>query len=248
MAFRRPAHLRATLQALLACPEFLDSEIHVYVDGPRNKSDVADVEATRQVAQELLGAHATYHFADHNRGLANSIIAAVSALVTSHGRVIVLEDDLLVAPHAIAYFNAALQRYENDSAVMQISGYMFDAVPWLDRTTALMLPFTTSWGWATWARAWELFDPRATGWEELAADRSLRKAFNQDGAYDFATMLERQMQGRRDSWAIRWCWSVFRANGLVLYPPQSLIRNTGFDGSGSHGRARLRLFGDVARG
>jgi hypothetical protein len=245
MAFRRPLHLRVTLQALLACPEFLDSEVHVYVDGPRNEADVADVEATRQVARELLGGHAAFHFADQNRGLAHSIIAAVTAMVAAHGRVIVLEDDLVVASNTIAFFNAALQRYEHNPQVMQVSAHMFEAVPWADRSTALMLPFTTSWGWATWARAWQHFDPEATGWEALASDRSLRRAFNQQGAYDFASMLERQMQGLRDSWAIRWYWSVFRAQGLVLYPPQSLVKNTGFDGSGSHGRAALRRFGDV---
>jgi hypothetical protein len=48
-------------------------------------------------------------------------------------------------------------------------------------------------------------------------------------------MLNNQMMGHIDSWAIRWYWSVFRRNGLVLYPPASLIRNIGLDGSGTHG-------------
>jgi hypothetical protein len=55
-------------------------------------------------------------------------------------------------------------------------------------------------------------------------------------------MLEQQMNGKRDSWAIRWYWSVFKENGLVLFPPLSLVRNNGFDGSGTHGRGRLSRF------
>ena len=44
----------------------------------------------------------------------------------------------------------------------------------------------------------------------------------------------RQMQGQLDSWAIRWNWTVFKADGLVLYPGHTLVENTGFDGSGTH--------------
>ncbi|MBQ0958342.1 hypothetical protein KAK06_05175 [Ideonella sp. 4Y11] len=243
MAYRRPQHLDATLQALLLCPEAADSDIHVFVDGPKGEADRAEVQATRDVARRLLGERATYHFAQTNQGLARSIIGAVTSLSAAYGRVIVLEDDIVVAPITLTYLNAALARYQDDPRVMQVSAHMFDNVPWADGDPALMLPFTTSWGWATWERAWRQFDPLAIGWEGLATDKALRRSFNLSGVYDFASMLERQMRGLRDSWAIRWYWSVYRAGGMVLYPPRSLVSNTGFDGSGTHGRALLRRFG-----
>jgi len=67
-------------------------------------------------------------------------------------------------------------------------------------------------------------------------------------AYDYAAMLEAQMAGRRDIWGIRWYWSVFCQNGLSLFPPQSLVRNTGQDGSGTHGGGFLRKFSPPGRG
>lgn len=111
-----------------------------------------------------------------------------------------------------------------------------------------MLPVITTWGWATWKRAWRHMDETAQGWESLIADRALRRRFNLDGAYDYTTMMVRQMTGARDSWGIRWYWSAFKANALVVYPPQTLVRNCGFDGSGSHGRGLFRRFGSDAQG
>jgi hypothetical protein len=49
-------------------------------------------------------------------------------------------------------------------------------------------------------------------------------------------MLEAQLEGKVDSWAILWNLSVFMNDGLVLYPGKSLVENKGFDGSGIHCR------------
>jgi hypothetical protein len=246
-AYRRPDHLRRTLESLMHCDGFTDSPVIVYVDGPRNEAEFEPVMATRELARSMLGDRAEYHFSEINLGLSHSIIAGVSDVVERYGRVIVIEDDLELSPMFLKFMNQALDRYADNASVFQISGYQFD-VPELKTThVALFLPFTVSWGWATWKRAWDQFNPLAEGWEALRTDRALRRRFNLDGTYDYATMLIRQMEGKIDSWAVRWYWTVFKANGLVLFPPRSLVRNTGFDGSGTHGRGLLRKFSRVER-
>jgi len=47
-------------------------------------------------------------------------------------------------------------------------------------------------------------------------------------------MLESQLRGEIDSWAIRWNLSVFMEQGLVLFPKKAMVKNIGFDGSGRH--------------
>lgn len=247
-AYRRPEHLRRTLQSLMQCSGFVGSPVIVYGDGPQSEDERASTEATRQVAREMLGSRAEYHFSDTNLGLSQSVIRGVTEVTDRFGRAIVLEDDLQVAPGFLAYMNSALDRYAEDSSVFQVSGYMFDVPEFAARRTAMFLPLTVSWGWATWKRAWDRFDPAAKGWEALRSDRGLRQRFNLDGAYDYSTMLERQMAGRSDSWAVRWYWTVFRAGGLVLFPPLTLVSNTGLDGSGTHGRGRLKRFGHAHPG
>jgi hypothetical protein len=241
-AYRRPDHLRNTLTSLMRCEGFAQSPVIVYCDGPRDADEVDAVMATRELARTMLGEHAEYHFSEVNLGLSRSVIAGVSDVVGRFGRVIVVEDDLELSPAFLTFMNQALDHCADDENVFQVSGYMFDVPELKCTSSALFLPFTVSWGWATWKRAWDHFDPLATGWEALHTDTGLRRRFNLDGTYDYATMLVRQMAGMRDSWAVRWYWSVFKANGLVLFPPVSLVRNTGFDGSGTHGRGLLRKF------
>lgn len=226
----------------MRCEGFEQSPVIVYCDGPRNDSEIDSVAATRALAKTLLGERAEYHFSEANLGLSRSIIAGVSDAVDRFGCAIVVEDDLELHPTFLTFMNQALDRYANDEKVYQISGYQFDVPELKNATSALFLPFTVSWGWATWQRAWAHFDPMATGWESLRSDKSLRRKFNLDGVYDYATMLVRQMSGLRDSWAVRWYWTAFQAKGLVLFPPVSLVSNTGFDGTGTHGRGLLRQF------
>lgn len=241
-AYRRPDHLRNTLNSLMRCKGFSHSPLIVYCDGPRDAGEAETVTATRELARSMLGGRAEYHFSEENQGLSRSVIAGVKDAVDRFGRAIVVEDDLELSPSFLTFMNCALDRYADDENVFQVSGYMFD-VPQLKGTySAMFLPFTVSWGWATWKRAWDQFDPLATGWKALRTDKELRRRFNLDGAYDYALMLVRQMAGQLDSWAVRWYWTVFKRKGLVLFPPATLVRNTGFDGSGTHGRGLLRKF------
>ena len=241
-AYRRPEHLRNTLASLMRCDGFGESPVIVYCDGARDESELALVMATREVAEAMLGIRAEYRFSDTNQGLSRSVISGVSETLERFGRVIVVEDDLQLSVSFLTFMNRALEKYADEENIFQISGYQFNVQELKSKTTSIFLPFTVSWGWATWKRAWYKFDPLATGWDALRTDKILRRRFNLDGNYGYATMLLRQMAGQRDSWAIRWYWTVFKFNGLVLFPPVSLVRNTGFDGSGSHGRGLLRQF------
>lgn len=241
--YNRPLHTQRTVEALLANRLAADTPLYVFSDAAREEEAQQAVAEVRAYVRQIVGfASVTLIEREVNYGLAHSIIVGVTQLCEEFSRVIVLEDDLLTAPTFLKYMNEALVKYQDEERVMQISGYMFD-VPELEAgREALFFPLTVSWGWGTWRRAWNRFDPAASGWEALRTDPALRRRFNLQGAFDYATMLFRQMEGLCDSWAIRWYWTVFKADGLVVFPPASLVRNNGFDGSGSHGRGWLRRF------
>lgn len=232
--FKRPLHTQRTLASLALNPEFARSELHIFCDGSRRADEDAAVEATREVARRFEHPNKTVHEAPANRGLAASIIDGVGRLCDERGRVIVVEDDLVVAPVFLDFLNRGLDHYQADERVMQVSGHMFAADLSADTGDAVFLPFTTSWGWATWQRAWTHFDPEMRGFERLAGDRALRRRFDLDNAYPYFAMLKKQKAGLLDSWAIRWYLSVFARDGLVLYPRRSLVNNEGFDGSGTN--------------
>jgi hypothetical protein len=234
--YNRPAHAERTVRALQNCLLSRQSELHVYSDGPRNPEAEPAVREVRRFLETVDGfAAVRIHERKNNLGLAASVIDGVTRLCDEFGRVIVLEDDLVVSPQFLSFMNAALERYQNDSRVMQIAGNMF---PVDVQTTddAFFLPFVSSWGWATWGRAWREFDPGATAYAQLKSDAKRRRAFDMNGGYGYSSMLEAHLAGKIDSWAIRWNLSVFVHDGMVLYPKKSLVENIGFDGSGVHCR------------
>ena len=242
-AYNRPQHLQATLQSLSECAEWCGSRVILYSDGPRQPSDAAAVAAVREVAKSIDHPFLEVVEREDNLGLAQSIIRGVSEVCERFGRAIVVEDDLLVSEGFLGYLNRALNAYAKRADIFQVSAHMFDVPEFAERRATLLLPMTTTWGWATWRRAWRHFAPDAPGWERLRADGACRKRFNLENHYNYYSMLQQQMTGKRDSWGIRWYWTVFAADGLSCFPPRSLVRNTGMDGSGTHGRGALRRFG-----
>lgn len=236
-AYNRPAHTARAIASLKACPEAAASALFVFCDGPRKPEAAAAVAETRAVVRQATSSgfgDVTIIEQPVNRGLANSIIAGVTDLCRRFGRVIVVEDDLILSPFFLRFMNEALDRYEDDDRVMQVAGYMFDAELNGLEEDALFLPFVTSWGWATWDRAWRYFDPDMTAYDKIANSAPLRRAFDLNGNYPYFAMLTRQRMGQIDSWAIRWYLSTFIRNGLALYPRRSLVANAGMDGSGMH--------------
>ncbi|MCB2141103.1 glycosyltransferase [bacterium] len=233
--YNRPQHTKQTIESLKKNRLALDSKLFIYSDGPKNTNESRS--AVAEVRKYLKGVEGfrkiTIIESKTNSGLAKSVAKGVSEVVNKHGSVIVLEDDLITHPAFLYYMNHALENYQNDIMVMQISGHMFD-VNIEAETDAVFLPFISSWGWATWRRAWNHFDLNTSVPKTFKKDKALRYKFNLDGAYDYFRMLEAQMKGRIDSWAIIWYLNVFLESGLVLYPVRSFIQNIGFDGSGSH--------------
>ena len=228
--YKRPDHTRRMLETVRANAGFEGSPVFVFCDGPKRPEDEPEVRRTREIVRGQLDGRAQIVERTQNMGLARSIIAGVTELVSRFGRVIVLEDDLLLSPATLGYFNAALERYEADPKVMHISAYMFPVAA--DLPQAFFYREATCWGWATWARAWQHFVADGAAIREYVVSRKLQHEFNVRGSMDFLGMLEDQIAGRVDSWAIRWYGTMFMKRGLALHPGHSLIQNIGFDGTG----------------
>jgi hypothetical protein len=235
-AYRRPDHLRRALDSLAANPGADLTQVSIYCDGAKSSADREAVEQVREIAR---GVNDTNAFAsirvierDHNMGLAKSVISGVTETLEAHDRVIVVEDDLVVSPDFLEYMNQALELYANNDEVISIHGFMYSVPPVLPQT--VFLRGADCWGWATWRRGWELFEPDSQKLlKEL--DRSPDRAqFDFDGAFPYRQMLKDQADGTIDSWAVRWYASAFLANKITLYPGQSLVENIGQEGSGTH--------------
>ena len=232
--YNRPLHTRSTVEALLQNAEAKESDLIIYSDAAKTNISDLQVNETRTYIRSISGFKSIL-IIEHseNLGLAKSIMDGVTTLCAQYGRVIVIEDDLIVSPHFLNYMNSALNQYNDVEKVMQIAGYMFPMKAGDEiNVEAIFLPFISSWGWATWQRAWRHYDESARYYKKLNIDSNLKWRFDLNGNYKYFKMLKAQQQGKIESWAIRWYLSVFFENGLVLYPAKTLVSNNGFDGSG----------------
>ncbi len=230
--YNRPSHTRQTLEALLNNKLSSESELFIFSDGYKNETDKKDVLKVRKLIHSIDG-FKQIHIVEnaYNLGLAENIIEGVTQVVNEYGKVIVLEDDLVTSPWFLTFMNEALDTFENEEKIGHIHGYCY---PDLKLPDAFLIKWTGSWGWATWKRAWEKFNPNG---EELLSElerRKLTKTFDFNGNYPYTKMLRRQIRGENNSWAIRWNASLFLNDMLSVNAGKSLVKNIGFDGSGIH--------------
>jgi len=230
--YNRPWHTQQTVKALLKNAQAKGSDLFVFSDGPKNKATKEKVDEVRQYLRTIEGFKSVRIVErKENSGLAQSIISGVTEVVNEHGKVIVLEDDLVTSPYFLKFMNEGLNCYAQDNRVISIHGYCYP-VEGLPET--FFLKGTDCWGWATWKRGWNLFE--ADGRKLLAAliEKNLLERFDFFGAYDYSGMLRGQIAGKNQSWAVRWYASALLRDRLTLYPRETLVQNIGLDGSGVH--------------
>ena len=233
-AFNRPQALQACVGALLSNQEAADSDLIVFIDGPRpGRGDESKVEEVISIADSITGFKSVeVHTSAANKGLGPSVIAGVSAVIERYGRAIVVEDDLVVGPHFLAFMNAGLERYASNNDVFSICGYSNKVTkPQGYVFDAYFCHRSSSWGWATWEDRWESCDWELKDWD--AACRNGR-AFNRWGGSDCFKMLKDWKEGRNKSWAIRFCYNEFIQGKVSLFPMKSHVTNNGFDGDGTN--------------
>jgi hypothetical protein len=233
-AFNRPTHLEKTLSALSENIGAKDSNLYLFVDGPRNSEDLNLINACIKIGNGFSKNFKTLKLEQNqlNKGLANSIISGITLVLQSYPKVIVVEDDLVTSPYFLDFINRGLEQYQNQKAVASIHGFV------LPFTNPISKPFfmkgADCWGWGTWTDRWELFNPDGQSLLDELRSKNLVYEFDLDGSYSFSEMLENQIAGKNNSWAIRWHASMFLRNKLTLYPAQTYVENIGFDGSGTH--------------
>jgi hypothetical protein len=244
--YNRPWHTRQTVEALLANAKASKTPLYIFSDAPKDIEASKDVAEVRTYIRSIAGFESvTIIEREANFGLARSIIDGVTRLCEQYGRVIVMEDDLVTSPYFLKFMNEGLERYQDDHRVISIHGYVYPVEQALPEN--FFLRGADCWGWATWKRGWELFDPDGQKLLNELKRQDLTDRFDFDGSYPYTKMLQNQIVGNNNSWAIRWYASAFLKNKLTLYPGRSLVHNIGADGSGTHCSETKDFYSELAK-
>jgi len=233
--YNRLEQTKKTVRALTLNSLSLQSDLFVFSDAAKTDDSTEKVMDVRNYIKTIKGFKSvTVIERQENYGLAKSIISGVSEVIEKHGRIIVLEDDLVTSPNFLSFMNKSLDFYEKKSRIWSVSGFSFPMSyqPNYNFDVAFGVR-ASSWGWATWADRWNKVDWDVTDYASFIKDKKAQKAFKQGGS-DLCKMLNDQMTGEINSWAIRFCYAQFKNKALDVYPVRSKVQNIGFSSDATH--------------
>lgn len=224
--YARTGVLKKTVEALQQNKESKESRLFIFSDGYKNENDEKQVQEVRKYIHSIKGFKEIQIIeAEKNKGLARSIIDGVTQVVNKFGKIIVVEDDIYSSPYFLKFMNDALCMYENDDEVGCIGAH---TPPINLNKQTFFLKGSNCWGWATWKRSWALFEEDTQKLLNEIKAKHLEKKFDYNGTYNYMQMLQDQIDGKVNSWAIRWYASLFLSNKLCLQPGLTLVKNIGF--------------------
>ena len=236
--YNRPDHTRQTVEALQKNEFAEDSVLYVFSDGPKENATQEQLEKIQEVRKYIhsINGFKSIHIeeSENNKGLANSVIYGVSKVIKQYGSVIVLEDDLITHPKFLSFMNDGLVAYEKDMRIFNVGGTNYNIKPPKSyKDSVYIVHRSESCGWGTWKDRWDNIDWNIEDYNSFCKDRKAIRLFNRGGD-DMFRILQLQMKGEVDSWAIRWDYHMYKNNAYCVRPWRSCVSNIGFDGTGIH--------------
>ncbi len=236
--YNRLEHTKQTIAALQKNILAEESKLFIYSDGPKNSDAAFLVEELRSYLKSITGfKNVIIVERDKNFGLAASIIDGVNEVIHKYGKVIVLEDDLITSKYFLQFMNNTLNTYVDAENIFSITGFSFSTsfmkFPKDYKNDVYLNIRPMSWSWATWIDRWKDIDWEIKNFKEFINDPEQVEKFNHGGT-DLTRMLKNQMNGKLNSWYIRWTFNAFQKNKFTIYPRVSYVNNIGHDASGVH--------------
>ena len=233
--YNRLNHLDTLIKSLKKNVLFEKSKVLVFSDGPKNEIDKKKIKKIRiYLKKKLISSNFEIIERSSNYGLSKNIIDGINHTFKKYDQAIILEDDLEVSPIFLNYMNDALNLYASSKNVASISGYMYPIEPKKFSNDFFFLKLIESWGWGTWKRAWNNFEKNSLRLKKKIDEKKLANEFNFESGVSYYKILEGNINGLNDSWAVRWYASTFLKNMYTLFPSKSFVKNIGIDNSGEN--------------
>jgi hypothetical protein len=210
-------------------------------DGPRSMIERPDdserCAAARAVVNQVdWDCQVLTNYADHNLGVRQRVDSGLAWVFSRVDAAIVLEDDCLPDPTFFTFCEQMLERYLHDERVMAISGNNFLRGRYQPPASYYFSRYPLSWGWATWRRAWQRYDPAMQRWPGLRDGGWLTRLLDEPAAVRYWTYQFQKNYETRENWDYAWIYSCWLQGGLTIAPSVNLVSNIGFHLDATHTR------------
>ncbi len=210
-------------------------KLYICVDGAKDLNDDLNVEECRNV-EFMVDWPCEIHrlYRSENLGCKDSVSNGISWFFKFESKGIILEDDCLPNDSFFHYCEELLNYYENDTSIGHISGANFLHKN-NNEESYYFSNYSYSWGWATWRRAWQLYDKEL---KELPStlNNNLYTKLNlsfKEKAYWNSRLIKTYLN-KIDTWDYQWLYTLWTNNLKSIVPTKNLISNIGFDTRSTH--------------
>lgn len=228
LIFNRPDLTEKTFQSIC---KLKPKKLFIAADGPRtgNEIDKLNCEIVRQYVLSKIDWDCDVQtlFRDINLGCGKAVSSAISWFFTHVEKGIIIEDDCVPNFSFFTFCEQLLERYEYNLKITHISGtnHQFS----IPRGSAdyYFSSYFNVWGWATWRRAWEIYDFKMENLLTILCDHP-------DSILIPEKMFLDVYYNKIDTWDVQWHYINFKNNNLSVIPNINLIKNIGFNKSATH--------------
>jgi hypothetical protein len=240
--YHRP---KMTAKVIGSLREVKPSEVFVIADGPQNQLDVGKCNETRALIKSIDWKCKIYkNYSPINLGLRKRVVSGLDWVFSKVDRAIILEDDLVIDKSFYRFCEEMLEKYRNNTRIISIAGDNFLFGKYKIKESYFFSRYTYSWGWATWKRAWKLYDDTMRNWPGIKKLKVLKNSIKEyDVLAYWSKVFDLTYQRGIGSWAYCWTYTAFVHNMLSIVPSVNLVSNIGIGKGATHTLIKSKVFG-----
>ncbi len=236
IVFNRPHLTSKVLDSLLALKP---SVLYVAADGPRKdkEEDIKRCAETRALIDSKITwpCEVKKRFLKENMGCGKAVSTAISWFFNENEYGIILEDDCLPDPSFYPFCEQLLWKYKNDKEIMHIGGANFQDGKKRGDASYYFSSEIHVWGWASWKRAWSVYDYNTSGLQQFINTGKIKKYYQDKKIIRYwYTIFQRMQMHAIDTWDYQWRYAIWNAGGLAIIPQKNLVSNIGFGADATH--------------
>jgi len=232
--------LDTTRRSFEAIRRIRPERLYIGADGARE--DIAGerekVEAVRGFLRKSIDwdCKVSTLFHVENLGCRNAPVTAIKWFFENEEEGIVLEDDCVPGSSFFRYCSELLIKYRDEPRVMCISGNVFHSSKMLRSHSYYFSRIPHTWGWASWRRAWKLYDPHIKSYPEFEKKNTIANFFKRKKEQRYwLDIFEKVYKGEYNTcWDYQWLFAILNNNGLACNPRYNLVENIGFGADATH--------------
>lgn len=236
LIFNRPEPTRQVFEAIRAAQP---PRLYVAADGARldKEGEAERCAEVRRIATSIdWPCEIKTLFRNENAGCKRAVSSAITWFFEHEEQGIILEDDCLPTGSFFPFCDEILDRYKADTRIWQVSGSTFFSEA-ITETNAdyFFTRYGPIWGWASWRRAWQHYDPDLKNWKAMSVPSVLKNVYSNNYERRAKLGLGNKLDaGEIDTWDYQWGFVKNYNHALTIVSKRNQILNIGFGADATH--------------